>query len=218
MFGGWSESYSKHRPSYPPLAINTIVHAVRTALSEDNETTTLKQLEMADLACGSGKASLLYAQEGGVSKVHCIDHDVKMLDECSRLANMEAEKGSFPLEKIKISEGTAEKIPLESHSLDFIAVHQAFHWFRAEAALREIHRCLKPNGFFVAAWNDRDLTEEWVSDLEGLIEDANPKYKREMKQSDQWGPVLLHGGYFSLVAKMDFTHETLYNNEEEIVE
>jgi SAM-dependent methyltransferase len=33
---------------------------------------------------------------------------------------------------------------------------QAFHWFEAEAALREFHRILRPGGGAALIWNERD--------------------------------------------------------------
>ena len=32
-------------------------------------------------------------------------------------------------------------------------VHMAFHWFKAEIALKEFHRILRPNGVVALVWN-----------------------------------------------------------------
>lgn len=208
VFGRFSADYDKNRPSYPQLGVQFAVNAV-------SEASTSHTVTCADIACGSGKASLLYARQNNVEKVICVDHDRLMLQECERQAKKERDS---VMEKIETRIGLAEKLPIESHSIDMITVHQAFHWFEADAALSEFHRCLKSNGWLIAAWNDRDLGVEWIRELETLIEDANPKYHRDFKQSDQFAPVLTAGGFFKLVAKMSFPFTVEYHHEDEVIE
>jgi SAM-dependent methyltransferase len=57
---------------------------------------------------------------------------------------------------IEVLEGTAESIPLPDASADAVTVAQAFHWFDAEAALREIGRVLRPDGMLALVSNRRD--------------------------------------------------------------
>jgi ubiquinone/menaquinone biosynthesis C-methylase UbiE len=60
------------------------------------------------------------------------------------------------IENARALAGTAEAIPLEDASVDAVTVAQAFHWFRAEEALREIHRVLRPGGGLALVYNVRD--------------------------------------------------------------
>ena len=57
---------------------------------------------------------------------------------------------------IETLDGTAEAIPLPDASADAITVAQAFHWFDAEAALREIERVLQPGGLLALVSNRRE--------------------------------------------------------------
>jgi SAM-dependent methyltransferase len=66
--------------------------------------------------------------------------------------------------------GTAEAIPLPAGSVDAVTVGQAFHWFRGDEALAEIHRVLRPRGGLGLIWNDRDTDIAWVARLTELME------------------------------------------------
>ena len=66
-------------------------------------------------------------------------------------------------------DGTAESIPLDDHTVDAITVAQAFHWFDAQASLREMHRVLKGGGTLFLVWNVRDETVDWVHEFTELI-------------------------------------------------
>ncbi len=54
--------------------------------------------------------------------------------------------------------------------MDAIVAAQAFHWFDAPVALREMHRVLRPDGRVGLFWNRRDESEDWVSELSALFE------------------------------------------------
>jgi SAM-dependent methyltransferase len=69
---------------------------------------------------------------------------------------VEAMRELIPRSGIDIVAGTAEELPLPTGSANAVTVAQAFHWFRAEEALREIHRILRPDGVLAVVRNRRD--------------------------------------------------------------
>jgi ubiquinone/menaquinone biosynthesis C-methylase UbiE len=52
--------------------------------------------------------------------------------------------------------GSAENSTLADGSMDFVTAGQAFHWFQPEQARIEFARILKPGGWTVLVWHDRD--------------------------------------------------------------
>ena len=70
--------------------------------------------------------------------------------------------------KAKVLAGTAERIPLGEGSVGAVFVAEAFHWFDAQAAAREVHRVLGRDGWLVICFN------EWRSGFQpGLPAEAS---------------------------------------------
>ena len=128
-FGRAADAYERGRPDYPAAAIEWLVRKLDLR----------KGRTVVDLGAGTGKLTRMLVPSGaGVIAVEPI-------------AEMRV--------KIKVAralEGTAEAIPLADGSVDAVTVAQAFHWFRAEEALREIDRVLRPGGGLALVWNVRD--------------------------------------------------------------
>src|SRR5205814_9850211 len=59
------------------------------------------------------------------------------------------------LPDVRAMDGTAEEMPFEDHSVAAAVVAQAFHWFKHDEALSEIHRVLRSHGPLGIVWNVR---------------------------------------------------------------
>ena len=59
--------------------------------------------------------------------------------------------------------GTAENIPVNNGAVDSVVCAQSFHWFATKAALKEIHRVLRPGGALGLVWNVRDESVDWAA-------------------------------------------------------
>lgn len=77
------------------------------------------------------------------------------------------------------SKGFAEATGLPNNSVDWVLMGSSFHWTDAPVALEEFHRILRPNGFFTAIWNPRNLeSSPFHMDIELSIQKMVPHLKR----------------------------------------
>jgi SAM-dependent methyltransferase len=70
--------------------------------------------------------------------------------------------------------GSAEAIPLADESVDVVTAAQAFHWFRTEEALAEMHRVLRPGGGCAFVWNEWDDEDPMVHELNEILARLRP--------------------------------------------
>jgi len=142
--------YERFRPEYPPAAVAWIVEklGVREGRS------------VLDLGAGTGKLTRALLETG--ARVIAVEPGEAMLAELVR--------GVPAAEAVH---GAAEAIPCETGSVDGITVGQAFHWFRHDEALPEMHRVLRTGGGVALIWNARDpdvpVTQEMKELLAGFV-------------------------------------------------
>src|SRR5471032_707686 len=170
-FSTEASTYAHGRPDYPA----DLKAWLRETLGIDPESTVI------DLGAGTGKFTRLLKSLG---------IDVVAIEPVEAMRTEFAKN----LPDVRILEGTAESIPLESGTAQALVCTQAFHWFATEPALAEIHRVLKPNGRLGLIWNVRDESVDWVAAITDIItpyEGDTPRF-----HSGRWREAFT-GEYFS---------------------
>lgn len=143
-------NYVKYRPNYPREII---------AYLEANWGLTHETL-IADIGCGTGISSALFLEN--CNRVIGVEPNAAM-----RVAALECLK-QFPA--FTIVGGTSTDTTLPDASIDMIVAAQAFHWFDAGATRPEFKRILKPGGFVVLMWNERQLdTTPFLVEYEAFL-------------------------------------------------
>ena len=129
-FGGDVRPYELGRPGYAPEAV---AHVAATFGLTRAST-------VVDLAAGTGKVTrTLVGVAGTVVAVEPSDAMLAVLRDV--------------VPEARAMRGTAEAMPLPEGFADAVVVGEAFHWFDAEAAGREIARVLRPGGGLALLWN-----------------------------------------------------------------
>jgi SAM-dependent methyltransferase len=148
-FDANADAYEAARPSYPAEAVAHIVG--HGAIGPGRR--------VLDLAAGTGKLTRLLVPTG--AEVVAVEPVAGMRDRLVR---------SLP--DVEVHDGTAESLPLADRAFDAVTVAQAFHWFDAPVALREIHRVLCDDGHLFLVWNTRDRSHDWVKRFGDLLVDG----------------------------------------------
>ncbi len=135
-FSNRAKDYAKYRPHYSP----EVVQALRDACGLRPEHV------VADIGCGPGLLAEILLQNG--NKVIGVEPNLEMREAGQQYL---AQFTNFSM-----IEGSAENTTLADASVDFVVAGQAFHWFRPAQARTEFVRILKPGGWTVLVWHDRD--------------------------------------------------------------
>jgi SAM-dependent methyltransferase len=176
-----AELSERGRPDYPAAAVERIVsrldlRAGRTVL---------------DLAAGTGKLTrLLVPSKANVIAVEPV-----------REMRAELERR---VPGVVALAGTAERIPLTDRYVDAVTVGQAFHWFKQDEALREIHRVLQPGGGLALIWNARDERDPVQAALSEVIDPLEGETPR--RRNRDWRSLLPESGLYERCERALFEH------------
>jgi SAM-dependent methyltransferase len=168
-----ADVYERARPGYPPEAVGWIADRLDVRPNRI----------VLDLGAGTGKLTRSLVDTG--ARVIAVEPGDAMRAELERaVPHAEAMRGS------------AEDIPLPDASVDAIAIGQAFHWFRHDVAIPELHRVLRPRGGVALLWNSRDPDALLHVEIGKLIAPFIPpdrpdpeEWSRELGESELFGPL-----------------------------
>ena len=189
-FDSVADLYERARPGFPDAALDHLVERLGIAPG----TTVV------DLGAGTGKLARRLVPTG--ARVVAVEP----------LESMRA-KAAELVPGLEILAGTAEAIPLPDGFAEAVVAAQAFHWFRGEEALAEIHRVLHPGGALALVWNRRDMEDPLQRAFERAIERhrGNAPAHRSYRWRDVFERTALFGplelSTFPFVHEMD--RETL---------
>jgi ubiquinone/menaquinone biosynthesis C-methylase UbiE len=171
-FGSGAASYEAARPGYPDEALATLVEQLGIGPGT----------RVCDLAAGTGKLTRRLLE---------LDADVIAVEPVDGMREQLADA----VPGVEAVTGTAEAIPLPDASVDVVTVAQAFHWFDAPRALRDIARVLRPGGGLAILWNERDESTPWVAEMSRLIRWHERTVSRY--QHVDWAEIVTGAGCFT---------------------
>jgi SAM-dependent methyltransferase len=177
-FGGGADDYAFGRPTYPLEAVEWVV--------PDGATRAL------DLGAGTGRLT---------ERLLELSLDVVAVEPLDEM------RAHVPAAARAVS-GTAEAIPLGDGAVDVVVVGQAFHWFDAPVAMREIARVLRPGGRVGLMWNVFDDGEPWVDELLSVF--AGDERLSNTPPDDETAPYEPFDG-MSAAERRFFPHEIHYD-------
>jgi SAM-dependent methyltransferase len=153
-FSGLAAVYARCRPDYPDAALAFVLERCRLAPGA----------ALVDVGSGTGISARLFARRG--LRVLGIEPNADM----RRQADAEPLPPDVPVPLYR--PGTAEATGLTDGCADAVLAAQAFHWFEPQAALREFHRLLKPEGWVALLWNERDDSDPFTAAYSAVIRTA----------------------------------------------
>jgi ubiquinone/menaquinone biosynthesis C-methylase UbiE len=160
-FEAVAEQYERARPTYADDALRWLVDRIGIAPGR----------RVLDLAAGTGKLTRQLVALG--ASVVAVEPGDAMRELLERVVP-EAESLA----------GSAEAIPLADASVDAITVGQAYHWFRPEEALAEMHRVLRPGGAVALLWNQWDEEDPLQRKIDELLEPLRPRAAAHEEEPD----------------------------------
>lgn len=194
-FSNRVDDYIKWRPGYPSGLLQTLKE--RCGLTDRSV--------IADIGSGTGILSELFLRNG--NPVFGVEPNQAMREAAERLLTR------YP--RFQSITGRAEATSLADQSIDLLTAAQAFHWFDREQARREFLRVLRPGGWVVLVWNERDTcSTPFLTAYERLLQRYGTDYEEvDHRRVDEkalesfYGP----GGYGSKVFpnRQEFDHDGL---------
>jgi SAM-dependent methyltransferase len=195
-FTGLAETYARFRPTYPAHAIDFIM--TRCGLA--------KESLVVDVGCGTGIASRLLAARG--LNVIGIEPNIEM--RCTAAANLGAEGEALA---VTYRAGRAESTGLSNQCADAVLSAQAFHWFEPDATLHEFHRILKPDGWAILMWNERDERDPATAAYGEVIRTAKDAAAVEGHRQTRAGNVLRTSRLFTRAEQVAFNNQQALDEE-----
>ena len=154
LYRDTARDYDRYRPPYPQALVDDL--AVRCGADGTGA--------MLDLACGTGQLS--FALHGKFRHIWAVDQEPDMI------ALVRAKARAEGLADLRAEVSAAEDLSVPAHSLDLVAVGNAFHRLPRQAVALSALRWLRPGGYLALAWGGSpwDGDSPWQLALSALME------------------------------------------------
>ena len=167
-----ADHYSKYRVGYHEDILSGMLGLFSSAPSD---------LDVVDVGAGTGIWTRMVSGRG------CRCRAVEPND--AMRAAGQASNGEMAIEWLA---GSAEQVPLQAGSCDWLTMASSFHWAKFETALAEFHRLLRPGGWFTCLWNPRAVEMHPITlDIERMIERTVPEMQRKSSGRSQFTSELM---------------------------
>ena len=171
-FAGLADLYAKCRPSYAPAAVDYIM--AYCGLDKDSV--------LVDIGSGTGISARLFAQRGVT--VIGVEPNAEMR------ARAKGEPFPADLRAPIYQDGRGEATRLPDGKANAVLAAQAFHWCEPESALREFHRILKPDGWVILLWNERDESDPFTKAYGAVVRTTPDAAAVEIPRGQAGEPLL----------------------------
>jgi len=190
-FSSRVNDYVLYRPGYPAEVLELLT----------TECGLTSQSVIADIASGTGIFTRMLLENG--NRVVGVEPNDDM-----RKAG-ESFLAAYP--NFTSVAGTAEETTLAEHSVDFVTAAQAAHWFHRERARKEFVRILRPGGWTVLIWNERQTdTTPFLRAYERLLLEFGTDYQDVRHESTTdaidsfFAPSLFENRVFAVRQEFDY--------------
>lgn len=164
-FTGRVEAYRRFRSGYPREIIPMLQE--KCALTRESV--------VADVGAGTGMLSEPFLENG--NRVFAIEPNPDMRAACREL--LERYPG------LTCVDGTAEDTRLGDHSVDFVAVGRALHWFDQSKCRPEFARILREGGWvLLASQGPHNRSEPAIREFQTILKEHGLDYERLRHQYD----------------------------------
>jgi SAM-dependent methyltransferase len=164
-FSGRVEAYRRFRSRYPREIIPLLEG--RCALTRESI--------VADIGAGTGMLAELFLENG--NRVLAVEPNPDMRAACEEL------EPRYPL--LTCIDGTAEETHLADHSVNFVAIGRALHWFDQEKCRPEFIRILRDGGWVVlASQGPHTRPEPVIMEFQAILKEHGLDFARLLHRYD----------------------------------
>lgn len=187
-----ADAYDK-RADYAADAINKI--ASEAKLSE--------QSIVCDIGAGTGKLTVPLSEYG--CKIYAVEPNDNMRNY--------GIKNTFGKSNVQWFEGTGENTGMDSRMFDLAVFGSSFNVCDRSMALKECHRILKTDGYFVCIWNHRVLDDPIQNNIEIILKQNIPGYNHGTRRESQYA-VIEKSGLFCDIMEYEYGFNVVKNKKE----